>query len=501
MMKKSLTQAVALAVAIGAAASAHAANVNQDGQGEVLLYPVYTAEEGNFTAVSVTNTTDKYKAVKVRFVEGMNSKEVLDFNLYLSPHDVWSGAVTLNAAGNPVLVTQDTSCTAGQIPSGGQPFVNYEYGAGSKKDTLSADFWGVDRARVGHLEMIEMGEIPAAMLLVPGVPTAITAAQAIKHVNGVPGNCDAVRNAFNAGGVWATNASDDDSALGGTGLRVTAPTGGLYGTAAVVNVAAGWQSSYDALAVDNTTDPLAPVARHNVPGSVSPDFSDVHPAVTFKDGTSATTGASGVDAMSAIIMKESIQNDYIVGAALNAQTDMVVTFPTKRYYVNGALPALPAAQIHGVSQPFTAGWNKETAEACENIAVIYTDNEENRLQLEKGQFSPQPESDEIALCHETNIFSISGSKVLGGKFVRHNLELDAAYTQGWINIDFTAAANGFVSPARELPITPVAPMVLTNLLGLPVIGHSLIVTQNGNVGGLLSNYGATFDHKATTTIK
>ena len=494
-MKKSLTQAIALATAIVAGASAHAANVNQDGQGEILLYPVYTAEEGNFTAVSVTNTTAAYKAVKVRFVEGMNSKEVLDFNLYLSPYDVWSGAVTLNAAGNPVLVTQDTSCTAGAIPSAGQPFVNFEYGSGSKKDTLSAKFWGVDRARVGHLEVIEMGEIPAAMVLTPGV----TAAKAIKHVNGVPGNCNAVRNAFNAGGVWGVSAAGVDAA----GLGVTAPTGGLYGTAAVVNVDAGWQSSYDALAIDNTVA-AAPfgAARHNFPGSVSPDFNDVFAAVTFKDGTSATT-ANGIDAISAIIMKESIQNDYIVGAALNAQTDMVVTFPTKRYYVNGVLPALPAAQVHAYAQPFTAGWNKTTAEACENIAVIYTDNEENRLQLEKGQFSPQPESDEIALCHETNIFSISGSKVLGGEFVRHNLDLDAAYTQGWVNIDFTAAANSLLGAGdRLLPIIGhTGAPVLTDLAGLPVIGHSLIVTQNGNVGGLLSNYGATFDHKATTTIK
>ncbi|WP_205341805.1 hypothetical protein [Denitrificimonas caeni] len=483
MMKKSLTQAIALATAIVAGASAHAANVNQDGHGEVLLYPVYTAENGNVTAVSVTNTTAAYKAVKVRFVEGMNSKEVLDFNLYLSPYDVWSGAVTLNAAGNPVLVTQDNSCTAGQIPTAGQPFVNFEYGAGSKKDVTDAKFMGLDRARVGHVELIEMGELPAGLVLT-GTKTV---KQSIEHVNGVPGDCNAVRNAFNAGGIWATSAA----------VGVTPPTGGLYGTAAVVNVDAGWQSSYDAVAVDNTIDATLPAARHYKPGSTSPNFSDVFPAVAFKDGSKATV-ANGYDAVSAILMKENIQNDYIVGAALNAQTDMVITFPTKRHYVNGLL----TGDLHAVATPFTAGWNKKTAQACEKIQVVYTDNEERRLQLEEGQFSPQPEFDNtISLCHETNIFSISGSNVLGGKFVQHNLALDAAYTQGWIDIDFTAAANGLPAADRKLALightgTP----VVTALDGLPVIGHSVIVTQNGDVGGLLSNYGATFDHKATTTL-
>lgn len=492
-MKKSLTQAIALATAIVAGASAHAANINQDGHGEVLLYPVYTSENGNVTAVSVTNTTDKYKAVKVRFVEGMNSKEVLDFNLYLSPFDVWSGAVTLNAAGNPVLVTQDNSCTAGDIPAAGQPFVNYEYGVGSKKDTESAKYHGLDRARVGHLEIIEMGEVPAEMILVGSGSSAVTAKQAIEHVNGVPGNCAAVRNAFKAGGVWATSAS----ALDANDVGVTIPTGGLYGTAAVVNVAAGWQSSYDAIAVDNTVDPVAGVARHFKPGTVFPDFYSVDPEVTFKDGTSASV-TDGVDAISAILMKESIQNDYIVGAALNAQTDMVITFPTKRYYVNSA--PVGTTGIHPAAKPFTNGWNEKTASACEKIQVVYTDNEERRLTLEEGQFSPQPEYDNtISLCHETNIFSISGSEVLGGEFVRHNLELDAAYTQGWINIDFTAAANTLPAGERELALTAHTGSRAV-LEGLPVIGNSVIVTQNGDVGGLLSNYGATFDHKAVTTL-
>ncbi len=32
------------------------------------------------------------KSVKVRFLEGENSREVMDFNLFLSPSEVWSNA-------------------------------------------------------------------------------------------------------------------------------------------------------------------------------------------------------------------------------------------------------------------------------------------------------------------------------------------------------------------------------------------------------------------------
>lgn len=98
-MKKKLSQAIAVATLVGAAGAANADMfVNGNGLGDVLLYPLYTADAGNDTYISVTNTTDKIKAVKVRMLEHKNSKEVLDFNLYLSPYDMWSVAITLMPA-------------------------------------------------------------------------------------------------------------------------------------------------------------------------------------------------------------------------------------------------------------------------------------------------------------------------------------------------------------------------------------------------------------------
>ena len=80
MNRKNLTAAVlaGLAGAAGIAGTAQAVNLNPDGLGQVLIYPYYTSNAGNATILSVVNTTDNAKAVKVRFNEGFNSREVLD---------------------------------------------------------------------------------------------------------------------------------------------------------------------------------------------------------------------------------------------------------------------------------------------------------------------------------------------------------------------------------------------------------------------------------------
>ena len=97
--------------------AASAVNLTSDGRGQVLLYPYYTTRTdvlGNpyGTLLSVVNATASAKAVRVRFLEGKNSREVLDFNLFLSPFDVWTGAVLPElATGGARLGTADLSCT------------------------------------------------------------------------------------------------------------------------------------------------------------------------------------------------------------------------------------------------------------------------------------------------------------------------------------------------------------------------------------------------------
>ncbi len=464
-MKTTLAKAVALAATMGAAASAHAVNVDPNGLGQVLLYPVYTADNGNYTAIHVTNTTNQTKAVKVRFVEGMNSAEVLDFNLYLSPEDVWTGVIERTATGAR-LKTSDTSCTVGAIGANGVAFRDFVYAGDSVN--------GPARARVGHVEVIEMGVIDAAN---PSSNGAALAA-AIKHgANGVPANCGLVTSTFTgASTAWSSATT---SALG-------APTGGLYGSANIVNVDAGTEVGFDAVAVANFTA----LQTHSRPGDTLPNLGQADLVAFFPDGSSADY-TDGLDTVSSILAKTSIANDYAVGAGLNAQTDWVVTFPTKRSYVNGS----------AIRAPFTVLWDKKKSEACQPVSIDYWDREELPGFVASDDFSPQPEQEGVSLCYETNIvgFSSNGldSNLLGGTgYVRREVDLKG-HEVGWARIGLaTLPGNELSGPGENAASTAGT----VTVRGLPVIGFGMTAIQNGDVGGLLSNYAGAWVHKANTKV-
>src|SRR5437868_14216437 len=134
--RKSLYAALAGLGALGATGAAQAVNVNPDGLGQALIYPYYTTRAdaaGNTynSLLSVVNSTSSAKAVKVRFLEGKNSREVLDFNLYLSPRDVWVAGILpagVAAGGGAGVFTPDKSCTTPTVSADATNptlFVNY----------------------------------------------------------------------------------------------------------------------------------------------------------------------------------------------------------------------------------------------------------------------------------------------------------------------------------------------------------------------------------------
>ncbi|MES2817385.1 MAG: hypothetical protein V4812_00160 [Pseudomonadota bacterium] len=486
-MTKFLPKAIAIAVSLGAAASAHATDVNSDGLGEVLLYPAYTVSQGNDTAISVTNTTNVIKAVKVRFLEGMNSQEVLDFNLYLSPRDVWNGVITRTETGAK-LSTQDKSCTAPQIPAGGVEFRSFQY-TGTEYQNGKGGPQGTDRTRIGHVELIEMGVVDPAFAVAPGV----TAQTAIVHTaQGVPGNCAAVSAAFQAGGAWAGVNVDNG---------ISAPTGGLYGVGTITNVFAGTQIGFDATALENFADQPS---LHFAPGTIDPSLANSSPIATFSDGT-AVGFTRGIDAVSAVLAKTALFNEYAVGAGVDAATDWVITFPTKYAYVNVPL-AQPLAD-----QPFLNKWSAASianvpGSACQPIAPAYWDREEQTQAAGGIDFSPTPVVGGVSLCFETNIVSFGDSEVLAvaGDYVRFNFPV--VKETGWAAIAFNDVAYAIAGTAGTVSGGVFAPLPVastTTVSGLPAIGFAMLEVSNGqlenNGVNVLSNYSAAWDHKATVS--
>jgi len=118
-MKKSL-----IALSVFAAASAFAGGglntlnnvaVQKNGIGDLLIAPVFAANNLQTSMSSelklINNSTIYSTAVKVVFHNRADSAEVLDFFVYLSPGDTWTGIVTQTASGTLQVNTQGDDST------------------------------------------------------------------------------------------------------------------------------------------------------------------------------------------------------------------------------------------------------------------------------------------------------------------------------------------------------------------------------------------------------
>lgn len=561
-MKKSLSQAIALAALVGGATAAHAVSVNPDGIGGALVYPLYTVNDGNTSLVSVVNTTNTYKAVKVRFVEAKNSAEVLDFHLYLSPNDVWSGTIVPTATGAK-LVSNDRSCIAGvsandgTFPKDGLPFSTEQITMDEARITdaskRSTQAEKIARVRVGHFEAIEMGTIAAGLTPTGQTGNKYTLQEAILHTNGVPGSCDVVTNWWKKDlGLNAAGQTDRDNKLvgtteeaPGTGIYVTAPTGGLYGTGGVVNVKAGWAASFDAVALMNAATP-GPLgagtefytdAQHPRPGSIYPHLGTVDSgAVVAENHTAATSnGLTPVTPVANFVVPSdtrlnevttalnvaAIYNDYYVEPALDAGTELVVTFPTKRFYTfetvdNDDAAAVAKRYIYtgglydfgtyanngnatsaAAGDPEGDGWAKTVATAFtapvttasvfetrwDNVAktarvgfvspTLYG-KDEQEITATDGFVSPRPIiTGQIDLNYEANVIALNNSNALGTDGLV-SVNVDTPFMEGWLRLNRTG--------------TPAA--------AVPAVGFGVITTKNGVAAdGALRNFAQTFKHK------
>lgn len=525
MKRNSLTTALlaGLAGAAGIAATANAVNVNPDGIGGALIYPYYTVNKGNATLISVVNTTSQVKAVKVRFLEGRNSREVLDFNLYLSPFDVWVGAISAASAdanSGGVLSSPDSSCTVPQIPGAPQtsppaagsgfPFVTFAFDGSTgnaPRDhnvTQLPRYSAIDRTREGYVEMIEMGVVQAGSAL----------ANAATHNSaGRPANCAALTAAWLPGGTWAASQS----------ANIQLPTGGLYGSGAIVNGGEGIMYSYDAVALEGFyTNGNAPAALHTDPVSVFPNLGAAdsgggvsRSTVIANNGQTlvidswspvSTDGsqAGGWNSVSALFMHDNIYNEYVTAANLGATSEWVVNFPTKRFYVDRTTAIAP------FSNNFFA--TSDRPGSCERYTIFLWDREE---QSPRGQSSvipspPPPINPTIpVLCYEAQVVSFNQTLTpISAGFRSETANLGARYAE---NIPATSGPGG--SPANtpfgaghaqfrfsETSQRLTNPTSGNRYQGLPVIGFWTLKAVNGNLGGVLANYSGTWEHKYSRSI-
>jgi hypothetical protein len=536
-MKKNI---LSLAVAASAAGMTGLATaqmyVNTEHTGEALIFPFYSAQNGNTSLISIVNTTSDFKAVKVRIIEGTESEETLDFNLYMSPQDHFSFAVSEDGEGAK-LVTSDTSCTVPEIKDGEQAFTDLLW---VEEDDDGNPLVGTAQGReqAGYIEVIEMGQV---------IRTDLT--EAIIHVDGEPTGCEIIRNAWavveDVEGAWYVDANAADvgvdggeNGVGTTGMGLTWNGGGLYGVATVLNVAEGTAFGYDAVAIENLVDDdegHSGAVLHYAPGDTRPDFADEAISntatvaingeqVTYTNPDELGLNLTSYHTVSAVMMTESISNDYVVDADINALTDWIVTMPTKSSYESVTL---------GWREPFTfsyEGGESGTAfdypNDCQPFSLTVYDREEGILEpppipdpdavSDTPQFSPyiRPEVEETetpdgvdpVLCSESTIVHFgTASATNTGQTSAANRTLtsvngllsdeDQSFDAGWAVMDLSGEnLNNPIDNDRLLPGT------LSDggqLVGLPVTGFAVVEYTNGTLGSAIANYQSSWEHKTS----
>jgi hypothetical protein len=325
------------------AATGHAMHVNPDGLGQVLVFPYYSVNGGNQTLVSIANRTTHGKAVKLRFLEAMNGREVFDLNIYLAPDDTWSAAVFASSdTGGAQLLSPDWSCTmpALYVPTGVPPYSNERQIASFANSAYVGinDDGGpdlIERSREGYFEVIEMGEV------VDDVEHSLNDLSPYGSIgnggvrlSGTPANCARLQAAWSPGGYWNLDSSTD--------LRP--PGGGLSGYAAIVDALEGTMLAFEPVAIDQ----FSAIVQHTAPGSPEPNLAtaisdpvsgdvDVR-FLVYGSVTHETIPASRrVDAVSLLLMQTHLYNEFSSTASIGGASEWLVSFPTRKFHVDDAL--------------------------------------------------------------------------------------------------------------------------------------------------------------------
>lgn len=499
--------------ALGAAGTAEAVHINPDGLGQVLIYPYYTARNAPSgsaynSLISVVNTQNNAKIVKVRFLEGKASREVLDFNLFLSPNDVWTGAIVATADGARIA-TNDNSCVTPndlftRAPGVLEAFKNFQYTA----TPYSAAGTSLDRTREGYVEILEM-----AVVTLAGVVGYMTHNSA-----GIPGNCAALDPLDNFTGNTNTIRFPN------TGAALTVPpTGGLAGRMSIINPTTGANYSYDATALDQWTTTIQySEAGNTAPDLGSPGVADAISNVFVNGGVVRTQWAQSIDAVSATMMRDSVTNEFILDSATGSSTDWVVTFPTKRGYVTAVAVA-----------PFSNGFT--ATGACDPYAVAIFDREERGPTNPAPVIlpSPLPPVGSVPgsnLCWEANVLPFQAASLLGSTNANPLVASIQAFASaanttagtrtsvasgtvqganGWFFMSFNTRAVQRLRPApgavtfngavvagvNGASATP--GLFIGDHYGLPVVGFGV---HNYTRTGVVSNYGGVLNHKFTRLI-
>lgn len=448
-----------------------------DGIGHMVLVPYYTAQPGNATLLNIINTDPIHgKAVKVRFRGASNADDVYNFTLFLAPGDVWAGEVSQNpTTGMARVASVDLSCT---LPAQ----ANGDFR--TSRVNPAADL--ANETREGYVEILTMADV------LPG--TAVYTAT--RHVKGVPpAPCSQGATSPTALSALLTESGVNTAGLGG-------PTSGLQASWSVFNIAQASSWSGQAMAIvavaDNQVagvgkmvmhpqdDGVPSDARENLTtdplllsGAIPMQHTDVPDLSTpYLIGS---TPAQQAAALSGLLAKARVRNEYFTDERVDAQTDWVFSLPLLRYSaaLNHAtgLPmftTLPTAYFDASNVKVRG--DAATRKICAPVADYhFWDRSGWRATHEDMIPFPTPfDIRQYALCGAASVWSLNlgdAPSVLAANLTL--LTFSSPFDDGWGEV-----------------LTPGLSEV-----GMPIIGFAAARATSTNVSsGVSGNFGITWEH-------
>jgi hypothetical protein len=474
--------------------------VNTDGIGHVLVVPYFNAQGGNVSILSIINTDIiNGKAVKVRYRGASNADNLLNLTVFLAPGDVWNAAVSQNAeSGIAQLSSDESSCTLPSLMSGQL----YSFGTGRLNPALSASD-KASQTREGYIEIITLADIPQSS-------ASDSLFKSIAPAAGSSRNCGSA-----AVLATLTDAADETSAAA---LGFGGPTGSLRASWTNINVSQTLTYSGNALAImainqasglpgrgaymvypqssvsagnadAATADPLlrsGTYASKSATGRVSTYISASLPLVKplMSDlpdlSTPLVSGLADPMAYTAMVSKvmavKAVHNDYATDPAIEASTDWVFSFPTKRFSV--AFDYVQSKPVYNLMTGYEgteffsdANSTFKDAKACSDQVFTFYDRDETSKSVGDNVLAA---SAYVKLCGAVATVPFGTSPVSAiGASITAEPTVNRAFVNGWGRID---TSNGYT--------------------GTPVFGSAFIRARNANASpGVSGNYGINSGHK------
>ena len=493
-MKKSLI-ALSVAAALGGVAGTASAQTtatqlvfNSSGVGHILIVPYFSTQNGNMSLLNIVNTdTVNGKAVKVRFRGASNSDDVFDFQLFLSPGDVWAANISKGANGLSKLDHSDNSCT---LPANvKQEFITSRLNSVD----LSGDALA-NETREGYVEILTMGDIPS-------VSGTTSVWFATKH---------------NSAGVAPCTASILET-LSIADTRLNNPTTGLFANWTIINVPQTTTWTGEATAIEARTSTGAAAKGNNVywpqtataltPAEVAVNTADPLFQGGYIDGARydlpdlstpyfGTCPFCQANELSDAMAATQVAGEFLSTPGLSASTDWVVSKPTRRYYVAVDYAGLtPADKLvtnyDDNAQPLAIYYRNDnttmgnavnggkTWQACTQVTSLKFWNREevspssSGIVISPGQPTPVP-----SLCAEVSVLGInSPTSPLGASVSRFNATV-AAGNEGW---GLLTANNPFGGQNLGLPVLATQFSKATNPAATPGVSGTYGASWSGRV--------------------